>query len=194
MSAHRLLRYAALRRYAPKRLPANDVACRSRLALGGCRWCRDVASSTCRLHGERTLELRGLLLPLGSLEVAVDVGCHLQRSVAEMAAQPRELRAAFKCALGEGVAQRVERPQLARRADPGHLRRGHRGVQMLEDRRSREEPAARSRLGRRASRCRWACRKRPTTRRGARRPRRSDRRPAARGSSGCRGTRPCTTA
>ena len=68
---------------------------------------------------EHTLHLGGLELPLGAFPVAVDVGGHFQRGVAEVSGEPGDLGPALERSLREGVSEAVKCPQFLRR--PGTL-------------------------------------------------------------------------
>ena len=139
--------------------------------------------------GERAFHLGGLKLALCAFPMAVDVGRHLQRAVAEMTGEPGDLSAALECAFRKRVAEAVEGPLLAvgptrgipARPSPGRARRAAptaRGTRLLVPGKTRvsDRPAGRIR---------------PTTSRAGRRRRRSGRRHAARGSSVCRVCRRC---
>ena len=67
---------------------------------------------------EGSLHLGGLQLPLGTFPVAVDIGRHLERGVAEVPGEPRDLGAALERPLGERVPEAVERSLLQRRPHP----------------------------------------------------------------------------
>lgn len=111
---------------------------------GGCTGgCTEIGPS----DRKGSLHRGGLQLPLGAFPVAVDIGCHLQRGVAEVPGEPRDLGATLQSSLGERVAEAVERALLERRSHPWDAGARHGRVEVAAEHGGRIEKRGALRVG-----------------------------------------------
>lgn len=71
--------------------------------------------------------------------MAIDVGCDLERRVAQVMREPCDLSTALKRPLRKRVPEAVERPFLLRRPDPRDLRGSHRWVEVTSKHNGRRQ-------------------------------------------------------